>query len=84
MIRAGVKKGSAIEIVGDLSISHYDKADGTGKEVSVNINLYDWEYALSNAPKQGEPAPSKSPAQQEQPQKPVFIEHTLVNGELPL
>jgi len=86
MIRAGVRKGSAIEIVGDLRINYYDKTDGTGREVSANINLYDWEYALSNTTKHGETALGNLPAQNEQsqPQKPDFVEHTLSGGELPL
>ena len=86
MIRAGVKKGSVIEIVGDLTFDSYDKKDGSGKDVSANINLYDWQYALIGKPKTSDSlSPNddskSSSSETSREYMPKVITHTLDDDE---
>lgn len=50
MVKAGVKKGSLIEIAGDLDIVEFEKKDGT-KATVPKVTLYSWAYAPSNKAK---------------------------------
>jgi len=53
MVKAGVKKGSLIEINGDLDIEEYTKKDGTKSKIT-KATLHDWSYAPSaSKPKDG-------------------------------
>jgi len=58
MINAGVKKGSLIEIVGDMDIVDYEKPDGT-KATIPKVSLYDWSYGPSSKAK-GENSPNST------------------------
>lgn len=50
MVNAGVKKGSAISITGDLDIVEFSRKDGT-KDHMPRVTLYDWCFAPTNKPK---------------------------------
>ena len=49
MAKAGVRKGSLIQISGDFDPVVYQKKDGT-KGQSLNIKLYDWHYVSTGGP----------------------------------
>ena len=44
MEKAGVKKGSAIEVNAEFSVEEYPKNDGT-KGNKLKLNIYHWSYA---------------------------------------
>ena len=79
VIKAGVKKGSALFITGDLDIRTYTKKDGT-IGTSCDVNVMDWGYvstgkAKTDTPSQNDqsaqnadPTPAYNPYQGEQPQ----------------
>ena len=50
MLDAKVKKGSLIQIVGDLDLVEYTKRDGTTGWIP-KVTLYNWNYAPTNRPK---------------------------------
>ena len=50
MVKAGVKKGSLIYIVGNLDITEYTRADQS-KDHSPKVTLYDWCYAPTSKAK---------------------------------
>ena len=47
MVNAGVKKGSLIEIVGNMDIVNYEKKDGT-KTTIPKVSMYNWNYLPSS------------------------------------
>ena len=50
MVKANVKKGSLIYIVGNLDITEYTRADQS-KNHSPKVTLYDWCYAPTSKAK---------------------------------
>ena len=50
IVKAGVKKGSLIYIVGNLDITEYTRADQS-KDHSPKVTLYDWCYAPTSKAK---------------------------------
>ena len=56
---AKVKKGSMIQIVGDLDLVEYTKRDGT-TGWTAKITLYNWNYAPTNRPKNAESSDDSS------------------------
>ena len=64
MVNAGVKKGSLIEIVGDMDIVNYERKDGT-KTTIPKVSLYNWNYGPSSSKAIGEnTSNSNAPAAQ--------------------
>ena len=55
VIKAGVKKGSALFITGDLDIRTYTKKDGT-IGTSCDVNVMDWGYVSTGKAKTDTPA----------------------------
>ncbi len=53
MIDAKVKKGSAIQIIGDQELVEYTKRDGSTGWMA-KIQLLNWNYALTGRPKSSE------------------------------
>ena len=63
VIKAGVKKGSAIFITGDLDIRTFQKKDGT-TGTSCDINVMDWGYVSTGKAKTDTPAQNGAAAPQ--------------------
>lgn len=62
MINAGVKKGSLIQIAGDMDIVEYEKKDGSIGTIP-KVTLFDWNYGpISKAKDEGAPNSSTSAA----------------------
>ena len=59
MMDAKVKKGSMIQIVGDLDLVEYTKRDGTTGWIP-KVTLYNWNYAPTNRPKNAESSDDSS------------------------
>ena len=89
MINAGVKKGSLIEIAGDMDIVDYEKPDGT-KAMIQKVTLYDWNYGPSSkakgedAPNSSASAPSAQGTGQNGQSAPGFDEVDCDDNDLPL
>lgn len=60
MIDAKVKKGSAIQIIGDQELVEYAKRDGSTGWMA-KIQLLNWNYALTGRPKSSEESGETEP-----------------------
>lgn len=64
LLKAGVKTGTCLSIVGTVDIHPflYNKGQKAGQPgVSVNVNVKDWEFCISNRPANGNMAPNGVP-----------------------
>lgn len=59
MVKAGVKKGSLIFIIGELDVEEYEKKDKT-KGMNVNVTVYNWCYVTSSGKSASENTPANN------------------------
>ena len=63
LVKAKVKKGSCISIVGSLELHPfmYQQGNNAGKPgINANVRVLDWEYTISNRPENAGNTPNPS------------------------
>ena len=86
LLTAKAKKGSLLQITGDMDVVEYQRKDGT-KEFAPKIILTSWEFSISNNKEKAEPHQPAAPASICPAEMTTILEADeiqCVQGELPL